>query len=205
MEYRRISFSESLSLTQIPYAAHCMIWCQDIPVRMDNIIKDKLRCSFTLMQLRSDGKLGFPGGYVDEKITTEHEVLLGLNRELKEEINYDYDPVLFSDHIFTSLRSESVDKSPLICHFFAKKLDESSFTDLEVNHMKARDFPTESLSLFRLPISRSKHSNYLNFWANFLQQNFVGNAKSQLIVSLQSLNLIDLTNLSNEKFIQSTT
>ena len=35
------------------------------------------------MQLRHDGMIGFPGGYVDEK---EESIVAGLNRELHEEI-----------------------------------------------------------------------------------------------------------------------
>ena len=37
------------------------------------------------MQLRHDGMLGFPGGFIDPQESIE----TGLNRELKEEINLD--------------------------------------------------------------------------------------------------------------------
>ena len=44
------------------------------------------------MQLRFDGKIGFPGGLLE----SNEEVHTGLNRELKEEIDLDLDRFVYS-------------------------------------------------------------------------------------------------------------
>ena len=49
-EFKRIDLDRSLS--EATHAAHCMLWFKDSS------------SSFGLMQLRSDGLLGFAGGFV---------------------------------------------------------------------------------------------------------------------------------------------
>ena len=50
VEFRQIDLKESLS--EETHAAHCLLWFKDSS------------SSFGLMQLRSDGLLGFAGGFV---------------------------------------------------------------------------------------------------------------------------------------------
>jgi len=129
--------------------------------------------------MRFDGLFGFPGGVVDEDITSIESIIDSLQREMLEEINY-RDTISFEDYIYSHYNSQR----NFVSHFFAKQISLKEAEQLEQNHTKARDFPVESLGLFRILIgcSNDKSSTYLrSFVKNFMQQKFSGNVRNQII------------------------
>lgn len=85
------------------------------------------------MQFRFDGKLGFPGGFVDENESLEEAV----NRELKEEMGGTSEPVLITPdnyvvtHLYEQFISELKVTKRLCLHFFSKKVTVKQFLELE--------------------------------------------------------------------------
>ncbi|XP_035677545.1 U8 snoRNA-decapping enzyme-like isoform X2 [Branchiostoma floridae] len=81
MARRAVPRSEAVKLTRYKHACHAMFHAPNedklfgrIPVRHT-----------VLMQMRFDGRLGFPGGFVN----LEEGLEAGLNRELEEEMGLD--------------------------------------------------------------------------------------------------------------------
>ena len=79
------------------------------------------------MQMRFDGRFGFPGGYVDGGETLEEAV----NREIQEELGSTSSPVDITsdDHVVSHFYD--VNSENLYLHFFAKKVTLSQFMELE--------------------------------------------------------------------------
>ncbi|XP_015788007.1 U8 snoRNA-decapping enzyme-like [Tetranychus urticae] len=204
MGFEPICLEETLKLTdkrQYCHAAHCLLYCK---------ISDHGDSGyFGLGQVRYDGFLGFPGGVVgeDEPISTVDGLLIGLRRELLEEINY-ISPD--GNHGFTHVSSYIKRKVELnnevqhadcnIHHFFLKQITEQQFSQCELNHTKSTDFPLESLGIFRIPLidpASIGHQSLFRFYAdkgtflvNFFKHNFAGTAKGQLFDSLVHLDCI---------------
>ena len=79
------------------------------------------------MQMRFDGRLGFPGGYVDGEETLEEAV----NREVKEELGCTSSPVDITSDNYVVSHYFDVDSEKLYLHFFAKKVTLQQFMELE--------------------------------------------------------------------------
>ncbi|RWS15652.1 U8 snoRNA-decapping enzyme-like protein [Dinothrombium tinctorium] len=180
-EYIWITLPQAIEHSNIPQAAHCFLWFRD------EGCSENADRAYVLMQMRSDGMIGFPGGYIDECIKTYDEILLGLNRELKEEIDYSQEAITIDDYICSHKRNSN---NPLIVHFFAKKLTKEQFESIEKSHTRAMHFSIESLGLFRVPIALNATIRK-EFLSNFLQNQFAGNSKRQFLYTLFKLNLIN--------------
>lgn len=168
-----ITLAESLKLdARHTHAAHCLLYSPG---------EEK----FGLMQMRSDGKLGFPGGGVEEKMPSVGEIVKALNRELKEEINYDGDDVTLENYIFSHLHLKPMRTGEiLVTHFFMKEIkSQEEFLRIEKEHTKAPYFPEESLGLFRVPFDPIED----NFFKNFDCHRFAGNAREQLYAGINLL------------------
>lgn len=166
-----ISLDGSLQLdNNHSHAAHCLIWFEKG--------KDK----YGLMQMRSDGRIGFPGGGVEEKCPTINEIIDALNRELMEEINYD-GKINLNNYVASHLhlRSSSSGKL-LVTHFFLKQVEEEEFVTIERTQHQAIHFPEESLGMFRVPVSMLS-----SFYRNFSCHAFAGNARDQLFHAINIL------------------
>ena len=185
VKYQLINLEEAVGKhREATHAAHIMLWTKDNCGDQEVI--------YALMQMRSDGRLGFPGGKSDEQTVDENEILSALYRELQEEI--DFTPIqgqiTLADRVSSHLSSSSSKK---VLHFFAKELPLALFQKLEKNHMNARDFPKESLGLFRVPLRATGLPTYepvRKFFHSFGKQNFAGNSRNQLIDSVIKLKLI---------------
>lgn len=166
-----ISFDESLQLdSRHTHAAHCLIWFE------------KAKNKFGFMQMRSDGRIGFPGGGVEEKCPSVNEIVDALNRELMEEINYD-SKVRLTDYVSSHLHLKpSSSGKLLITHFFMKRVEEEEFLRIERTHHQAIHFPEESLGMFRVPVSMES-----KFYRNFSCHTFAGNARDQLFDAINIL------------------
>ncbi|CAJ1055409.1 U8 snoRNA-decapping enzyme isoform X1 [Xyrichtys novacula] len=177
----QLSREEALACSGYRHACHAMLYCDTntqlfgrIPIR--HII---------LMQMRFDGLLGFPGGFVN---TQEETLEAGLSRELLEELGVAL-PLSVEDHVdarFAPVPSSS--SSPLITHFYMRKMDEEQIREVErAAASTATDHGQEVLGMVRVPLYSTKSGGGLAF---FLSHSFIGNARSQLLDSLLRLNLV---------------
>ena len=99
-------------------------------------------CVICVGNLRSDGRIGFPGGHVDEICPNETDIVLAVNRELVEEINYEARIGLqhyVMSHLHLNVKNAG---RSLVTHFFVKKVDtEDEFRRITRDHMKGKDSP----------------------------------------------------------------
>ena len=121
---------------------------------------------------------------MDEEISGIESIIQGLNRELKEEINFDQ-AVEEEDYAFSD-RMRTADSKSLILHFFVKRLSKAAFERVESQASQAVHYLTESLGTFRVPLTDEK------FLSNFLNASiFCGNSRDQLIKSIEMLSKND--------------
>lgn len=133
VEPLNISLDDALKLDSTHvHAAHCLLYFPS-----GNEI-------FGLMQMRSDGRIGFPGGGVDVLCPSQDDLVEALNRELMEEINYD-GSVTLDSYIMSHLHLNRVTGKKLITHFFMKSISAEEGMKIEREHTKAPYFPLESL------------------------------------------------------------
>jgi U8 snoRNA-decapping enzyme len=129
-----------------------------------------------MLQMRFDGMVGFPGGFVDggEDLET------GLNREMAEELGSDEKDIqLTVDHYLMSHHSHSL---RLCLHFYSKRITYDHFVQLERNATSAKDHGLEVLGVIRCPVYVWREVLGL---PAFLLHNFVGNAQHQLLYALE--------------------
>lgn len=198
MPHRRILLDDALLNHSATHAAHIALYYKEQCKEKQN----GSEICFVLMQIRSDGMIGFPGGVIDEDIKRDGRsaIVEGLQRELREEINFNESLGDFVFGYICSHERNDIKEFPkgLICHFFAQELSRSDFMDIERNHQEARDFPKEQLGIFRVPIVTKEidgHKKVLpanndDFWVKFVQFPFIGNAREQLMCGLEKCGVI---------------
>ncbi|XP_033943441.1 U8 snoRNA-decapping enzyme [Pseudochaenichthys georgianus] len=178
----KLSRAGALACSGCRHACHVMLYCDTktqlfgrIPIR--HII---------LMQMRFDGLLGFPGGYVNP---SEETLEAGLSRELLEELGVAL-PISAEDHVDCCHAPASSPSSPsrLISHFYVKKMEEEQIKEVEKEAAStATDHGQEVLGMVRVPLYNTKNGGGL---APFLSHSFIGSARSQLVDSLLRLDMI---------------
>jgi len=194
---QELTIEEAVSLEGVRHAVHGMIWSP-----WDNQITTLDKCEYdpraaVMMQLRFDGHFGFPGGMVSrlETMTGLDEVAAlekltdTLNRELVEEVNMDCSKVLFKPENYCYSQRHGTNDA-IVCHFFTLKTSLELFHDLECRALKAEDFGIETLGHVRVPLYKM-HDGYRGFYA-FLQNNFIGNSRTQLFRGLLVNNILSL-------------
>uniref|UniRef100_A0A3B4BAV0 U8 snoRNA-decapping enzyme n=1 Tax=Periophthalmus magnuspinnatus TaxID=409849 RepID=A0A3B4BAV0_9GOBI len=189
MESGQLSRAEALACTGCRHACHVMLFSDtksqlfgQIPIR--HII---------LMQMRFDGLLGFPGGFVNPSKESLEE---GLSRELLEEIGVAV-PILEENHVNSCYAppspSSSSSSSRLILHFYMKKMEEEQILDIErAAASTAVDHGHEVLGMVRVPLYQTKNGGGLSL---FLSHSFIGNARLQLVDCLLRFGLIPAKHL----------
>ncbi|XP_043974354.1 U8 snoRNA-decapping enzyme [Gambusia affinis] len=180
----QMSRDEALECTSCRHACHVMLYSETasqlfgrIPIRY-----------IVLMQMRFDGLLGFPGGFVDPSEETLEE---GLTRELLEELGVAV-PISTEDHVESCFSLPCSGKysssSRLILHFYVKKIEEDQIREIEkAAASTAADHGLEVLGMVRVPLYTTKSDGGLS---SFLSHSFIGVARSQLINSLLRLHLV---------------
>ena len=133
------------------------------------------------MQMRFDGHIGFPGGFIDK---TDHSWEDGLNRELCEELNLSEKFHLDKgDYMFTTICKPR----NIVLHFYAKEVSSENFRTIELESMNSSDYGGEVMGLIRPPLFETSRGHGLS---TFLRHEFVGNALIQFLKGLSCLKII---------------
>ncbi|XP_057312108.1 U8 snoRNA-decapping enzyme-like [Hydractinia symbiolongicarpus] len=133
-----------------------------------------------LMQTRFDGRLGFPGGFVDYDDKSLEDALM---RELREEMgeiphNFQVTP---EDYMFATL----MEPKKYCLHFFCKEVTFDEFLVIERRDTNVKDF--EVLGIIRVPLYTWRK---LGGFPAFLRNNFIGYSKEQLISCIRMKKLL---------------
>ncbi|MEQ2187380.1 hypothetical protein GOODEAATRI_004171 [Goodea atripinnis] len=204
----QLSRDEALECSGSRHACHVMLY-SDTASQLFG--RTPIR-HIVLMQMRFDGLLGFPatthlgtlrretsdeeggfplkyGSLVDPLEETLEE---GLTRELLEELGVAV-PVSVEDYVESRFApshppTSSSSSSPLILHFYVKKIEEEQIREIEkAAASTAADHGLEVLGMVRVPLYSTKsHAGF----SCFLSHSFIGNARSQLVDSLLRLHLV---------------
>ncbi|XP_023560216.1 U8 snoRNA-decapping enzyme [Octodon degus] len=136
-----------------------------------------------LMQMRFDGRLGFPGGFVDSKDSLED----GLNRELLGKLGEAVSAFSVGRTEYRSSRAG--DTSHVLAHFYAKQLTLEQLEAVEAGAPRAKDHGLEVLGLVRVPLYTLRDG--MGGLPAFLENSFIGAAREQLLEALQDLGLLE--------------
>ncbi|CAK9294956.1 unnamed protein product [Gordionus sp. m RMFG-2023] len=174
-----ISYDDSLKLNNYSHATHCMIYA---PYNVLTFSNYWTRAAI-FMQIRFDGFLGFPGGLVDK---SDKSFEMSLIRELEEEIGWDCKKceIHRQDHLMSNI----IKNQELCLHFYVIKIQYKDFMELEKNCLTAHDYGKEVMGFCRVPLY-TMNDGYRGFPA-FLNQNFIGHSKYQLLKSLSSTGIM---------------
>lgn len=176
--YKQLSFDDAMKLTKLTHAAHCMLYAP----WNEQVFELYAPRAALLMQLRFDGYLGFPGGLVDGDETPIEAV----NREMKEEMNFDTSKhsVAVRHHVVSHVN----EAMGFVAHFYALPVPFPDFLDVERVCLTADDYGKEVLGILRPPLY-TMGDHYRGFPA-FLDHNFIGNSREQLLESLVKCNIM---------------
>ncbi|XDV45815.1 hypothetical protein PO909_013841 [Leuciscus waleckii] len=175
----RITREDALTREGFKHACHIMLY-GDSSAKLFGKIPIK---HIVLMQMRFDGLLGFPGGFVNpSKETLE----AGLSRELHEEVGVAVS-VGVDDHISSCL-SQSPSSPRLITHFYIKKMSEPELKEIERAAVTtATDHGLEVMGMVRVPLYFLKNGGGLPY---FLSHSFICNSRAQLLSALHHCRLL---------------
>ncbi|XP_021498727.1 U8 snoRNA-decapping enzyme isoform X1 [Meriones unguiculatus] len=178
---RKVELGEALALGPgWRHACHALLYAPD-PRKLFGRIP--LRFA-VLMQMRFDGRLGFPGGFVDAQDSTLED---GLNRELREELG---EAVSVFRVERSDYRSSHLAARPrVVAHFYAKRLTLEQLQAVEARAPQAKDHGLEVLGLVRVPLYILRDGE--GGLPAFLDNAFIGAAREQLLEALQDLELLD--------------
>ncbi|KAL4226962.1 ITP binding [Mactra antiquata] len=177
-DYKVIDYQSSKNNSENMHGSHGMIYAEDDKVLWD-LYPNR---GAILMQMRFDGILGFPGGLVDPG----EDPVLGLNREMHEEIGLDLEKFSFTDenHVITFLNEEK----KLILHFYIKQVNIDELKSIEMASMQAVEHGIEALGCIRPPLYTM--GDNLRGLPLFLCNQFAGNAREELLIGLYNTKLL---------------
>ncbi|XP_001169295.2 tudor-interacting repair regulator protein isoform X1 [Pongo pygmaeus] len=133
-----------------------------------------------LMQMRFDGLLGFPGGFVDRRFWSLED---GLNRVLG--LGLGCLRLTEADYLSSHL-TEGPHR--VVAHLYARQLTLEQLHAVEISAVHSRDHGLEVLGLVRVPLYTQK--DRVGGFPNFLSNAFVSTAKCQLLFALKVLNMM---------------
>uniref|UniRef100_A0A4X1V489 U8 snoRNA-decapping enzyme n=1 Tax=Sus scrofa TaxID=9823 RepID=A0A4X1V489_PIG len=132
---RRLELAEALQLGPgWRHACHALLYAPDPGLLFGRV---PLRYA-VLMQMRFDGRLGFPGGFVDLR---DHSLEDGLNRELDEELGEAAAAFRVERADYRSSHAGS--RPRVVVHFYTKCLTLEQLTAVERGAPRARDHGLE--------------------------------------------------------------
>ncbi|XP_072884743.1 U8 snoRNA-decapping enzyme isoform X4 [Hemitrygon akajei] len=134
--YRPVSRRDSRSLAGYKHACHAMLYAAE-PGKLFG--KIPLRYA-VLMQMRFDGKIGFPGGFVDPRDNTLED---GLNRELGEELGWDGKGLQITEVDYASSHATEALPQKVVAHFFTKRISVEELRKVEMCAVQAKDHGRE--------------------------------------------------------------
>ncbi|NXL67563.1 TIRR protein, partial [Chordeiles acutipennis] len=132
------------------------------------------------MQMRFDGLLGFPGGFVDRRYWSLED---GLNRVLG--LGLGCVRLTEADYLCSHL-TEGPHR--VVAHFYARQLTLEELHTIEISAVHSRDHGLEVMGMVRVPLYTQK--DRMGGLPNFLSNAFVGTAKFQLLFALKILNMV---------------
>uniref|UniRef100_A0A452Q8A7 U8 snoRNA-decapping enzyme n=1 Tax=Ursus americanus TaxID=9643 RepID=A0A452Q8A7_URSAM len=144
------------------------------------------------MQMRFDGRLGFPGGFVS---VHDGGLEAGLNRELTEELGEAAADFRVERADYRS--SHAGPGARIVAHFYAKRLTLQQLVAVEMGAPRAKDHGLEVLGLVRVPLYTLRDG--VGGLPAFLENSFIGAAKEQLLEALQDLELVEPGSLTARK------
>uniref|UniRef100_A0A8C8SMS1 Tudor-interacting repair regulator protein n=1 Tax=Pelusios castaneus TaxID=367368 RepID=A0A8C8SMS1_9SAUR len=133
-----------------------------------------------LMQMRFDGQLGFPGGFVDRRYWSLED---GLNRVLG--LGLGCVRLTEADYLCSHL-TEGPHR--VVAHFYARQLTLEELHTIEICAVHSRDHGLEVMGMVRVPLYTQK--DRMGGLPNFLGNSFVSTAKFQLLFALKVLNMV---------------
>ncbi|XP_008154875.3 U8 snoRNA-decapping enzyme [Eptesicus fuscus] len=181
---RRMELEEALELrTNWRHACHALLYAPDPGLLFRRI---PLRYA-VLMQMRFDGRLGFPGGFVNFPDSSLED---GLNRELSEELGQAVAAFRVERADYRSSYASAASSGPrVVAHFYAKLLTLEQLTAVERGAPLAQDHGLEVLGLVRVPLYTLQDG--VSGLPAFLENTFIGTAREQLLEALQELGLLE--------------
>ncbi|XP_025304887.1 U8 snoRNA-decapping enzyme [Canis lupus baileyi] len=186
---RKLELQDALALGPgWRHACHALLYAPDPGLLFGRI---PLRYA-VLMQMRFDGRLGFPGGLVNLQ---DGSLEAGLRRELSEELGEAaaHVPLERADY-----RSSHAAPGPrVVAHFYAKQLTLEQLLAVEKGAPRAKDHGLEVLGLVRVPLYTLRDG--VGGLPAFLENSFIGAAKEQLLEALQDLELVEPGSLTAHK------
>lgn len=163
------------------HCVHTMIHCPVADVKLFNNPKLVIKNTI-LMMMRHDGRLGFPGGFVD---ADDENLEAGALRELVEELGNvpENFKILPSDYMYSHRTGK------LCLHLFIKEVTFEEFLQIETRNGQQDYSGFEVLGPVRVPlfVMGDKRSGF----PAFLRNNFIGNARQQLIDGIRKKQLLD--------------
>nr|XP_006205341.1 U8 snoRNA-decapping enzyme [Vicugna pacos] len=179
---RRLELAEALQLGRAwRLACHALLYAAGPRAVLFGRIPLRL---LPQMQMRFDGRLGFPGGFVNLQDGSLED---GLNRELDEELGEAAAAFRVERADYRSSHAGS--RPRIVAHFYAKRLTLEQLTAVEMGAPRARDHGLEVLGLVRVPLYTLRDG--VGGLPAFLENTFIGNAREQLLEALQNLGLLE--------------
>ena len=177
-----ISYEEATKLdSSYRHAAHAFICCKN-----NNKLWSLDLEANIFMQLRFDGHVGFPGGFIDP---TDNSWEDGLNRELDEEINLDKKFYFGKEnYLFTYV----IDK--VVLHFYGKQFSLDEYKQIENESFRSHDYGGEVMGVVKPPLFETNRGFGFSI---FIRNQFIGCALMQLIRTMLYFRI-----LPNDKLVK---
>ncbi|XP_039630593.1 U8 snoRNA-decapping enzyme isoform X2 [Polypterus senegalus] len=182
MNCRPISKPESITLQGFKHACHAMLYA-----RSEEKLFRRIPIRYAVL-MRFDGRIGFPGGFVDLQDCSLED---GLNRELYEEVGCTL-RLSDADHMCSHVTDTP---QKLVTHFYTKELSLAELQQVEAGAVSAKEHGLESMGLIRVPLFTLRDG--VGGLPAFLCNNFIGNARDELVDALRRLRLINEDRLAS--------
>ncbi|XP_055467897.1 U8 snoRNA-decapping enzyme-like [Psammomys obesus] len=186
----KIDLAQAMALgSDWRHLCHVMLYAPNPEKLFDGHIK--LRYA-VLMCMRFDGRLGFPGGFVDDD---SPNLEYGLNRELLKKLGDGVSTFTVESSDYRNSLADT--KSKVAIHFYVKCLSLEQIQTVEARAPLSKDFGLEIFGLVRVPLYILQDG--MGGLPTFLENSFIGTSRQQLLDALQDLRILTPEIVSNIK------